>query len=193
MGGRRWTGEAAATASGMARQRLIIRDSPAPREATSRATRRQVPVKCRFAIALPHLVKFLLDNILLVVALVASGGYLLWPLVSRGFHLGGGRQVGTLEATRLINANALVLDVRDAAEFAAGHIPNARHIPTAELEKRLGEIAKYKERPVIISCRNGMRAAAAAKVLARNSFTQVYQLRGGIAAWQEASLTLSKA
>ncbi len=137
--------------------------------------------------------KFLLDNALLVGTLLASGTYLLLPLLQRALGGMGAREIGTLEATRLINSNALVIDVRDAAEFAAGHIPSARHVPAAELAKRAGEWARYREKPVLLICKAGLSSAAAARILLKNEFTQVYQLRGGVAAWQSASLPLEKA
>jgi rhodanese-related sulfurtransferase len=131
-----------------------------------------------------------MDNILLVGLMVASGSVLVWPLITR--LLGGGREIGTLEATRFINNNALVLDVRDFTEFAVGHIPNAKHIPLAELEKRVDELAKFKEKPVIISCKNDIHAGQAMRTLMKNQFTQVYQLKGGLEAWREASLPLER-
>lgn len=134
--------------------------------------------------------KFLIDNVWLVLLMVVSGAMLVWPEIQR--LMAGGREIGTLEATRLINGNALVLDVRDGNEYAGGHIPNAKHIPLAELDKRLSEIAKYKDKPVIVSCRTGMRAGGALRILQKNQFTQVYQLRGGITAWEQASLPLER-
>jgi rhodanese-related sulfurtransferase len=131
-----------------------------------------------------------MDNILLVSLMIGSGLVLIWPFIARLFA--GGREIGTLEATKLINKNAVVVDVRDATEFATGHIPNAKHIPLTELGQRVTELAKFKERPVIISCKNDMRAGQAIRLLLKNQFTQVYQLKGGIAAWQEASLPLER-
>ena len=57
---------------------------------------------------------------------VVTGGMLLWPLVNR-LIAGTAPQVGALAAVQLINRrDAVVLDVRDKADYAAGHIPNAR-------------------------------------------------------------------
>jgi rhodanese-related sulfurtransferase len=61
-----------------------------------------------------------------------------------------------------------------------------------ELDGRLDEIAKYKEKPVIVTCKGGARGGTAVRFLKRSGFTQVYQLRGGIAAWEQASLPIEK-
>lgn len=136
--------------------------------------------------------EFILENIALVALFVASGTMLFWPEISR-LAGAGGAQLGTLEATRLMNqSGTLVLDIRDGADFAAGHLPRARHIPMAELSKRLDEIGKFKAKPVLITCRTGARAGAAARVLRQAGFTSVFALRGGVAAWQQASLPVEK-
>ncbi len=135
--------------------------------------------------------EFILNNIALVALFVASGIMLVWPELSS--LASGGTQIGTLEATRLMNQGAtLVLDVREAPEFATGHLPKARHIPMQELSKRIDEIGKYKDKPVIVTCRTGARAGSASRFLRRAGFTAVYQLKGGLAAWQQASLPVEK-
>ena len=136
---------------------------------------------------------FIVNNLALVALFVVSGAMLVWPELSRLGFAGGGRLVGTLEATRIMNQNnSLVLDVREAKEFADGRLPRSRHIPLAELAGRVGEIAKFKERPVLLSCQSGARSAGAARALGKAGFTQVYQLKGGIAAWREAGLPIEK-
>ena len=136
--------------------------------------------------------EFLANNVMLVILFVTSGFMLIWPELSR-FSGAGGAQVGTLEATRLMNQGvSLILDVRDAKEFAAGHLPRARHIPLAELAGRLGEIGRFKEKPVIVTDRTGARSGAACRLLRKSGFNNVYQLKGGVAAWQQASLPVEK-
>ena len=98
-----------------------------------------------------------------------------------------------MQAVQLINRrDAVILDVGDASEFAAGHLPNARHIPAAEIDKRIKEIEKLKERPIAVSCRNGNRSATACGVLRKNGFAEVFALKGGILAWQQASMPIEK-
>jgi rhodanese-related sulfurtransferase len=136
--------------------------------------------------------EFLMNNLALVAVFLASGGMLLWPEISR--LAGASNELGTLEATRLINKGPhLVLDVGDAAEFATGHLPKARNIPVNELAGRLDEIGKYKDKPVLVVAAKGpARAGAACRLLKRSGFANVYQLRGGTAAWEQASLPVEK-
>jgi rhodanese-related sulfurtransferase len=135
--------------------------------------------------------EFILQNWWLIALFVGSGAVLAWPEIQK--LIGGSNEVGTLEATRLLNqGTTLVLDVRDASEYAAGHLPRARHIPLNDLPGRLEEIGKYKERAVLVTCRTGPRAGAATRVLKRAGFNTVYQLKGGIVAWQQASLPVEK-
>ena len=137
------------------------------------------------------MVDFILNNIWLVAIFVTSGVMLAWPELSR--LAGASNEIGTLEATRLMNqGTTLVLDVREANEYAAGHLPRARHIPLPELGNRVEEIGKYKEKPVIVTCQGGTRSGRAARLLKAAGFTAVYQLKGGIAAWQQASLPVEK-
>jgi rhodanese-related sulfurtransferase len=137
------------------------------------------------------LADFIMSNLALVALFVGSGVVLVWPELSR--LVGASNEVGTLEATRLLNQpTTLVLDVREPQEFAAGHLPKARNIPLKDLAARLDEIGKYKERAVLVACRAGPRAGSACRTLKRAGFTSVYQLKGGVGAWQQASLPLEK-
>ncbi len=139
----------------------------------------------------PNIWTFLQNNILIVAVCVASGGMLLWPLIQRLTM--GGKEVSVQQAVQLINRrDAVVLDVRDAAEFASGHIPHARHMPVADMGKRFKELEKLKQRPVVVTCRSGNRAMAASALLRKNGFQEVFTLKGGIASWQQAAMPLEK-
>ena len=97
------------------------------------------------------------------------------------------------QALQLINhQDAVVVDVRDSADFKTGHLPNAHHIPVGELKQRLKELNKFKEKPIILYCRTDTRAGSAGAQLKKEGFSMVSTLQGGIAAWQNASLPLSK-
>ena len=138
-----------------------------------------------------NLLKFVGDNLFLVAVAFVSGAMLIWPAVRRA---GGGESVSTLQATLLMNQqNALVLDVRDAAEYGKGHMLNARNIPLAELEARAAELEKHKAKPVIVVYDDGgNRSGKAAAALRKRGFEQVFTLSGGIGAWRQAGLPLEK-
>lgn len=105
----------------------------------------------------------------------------------------GIKQIGPAEATHLINhQDALVLDVREDKEFAGGHIINSLHIPMAKVQNKLDELGKYKTSPVIVSCRSGSRSNSICGMLRKNGFENVANLKGGIVAWQNASMPLNK-
>jgi len=88
--------------------------------------------------------------------------------------------------------DAVVVDLRPAADFAKGHILGARSVPLAELEKRAADLDKYKAKPVIVYCNTGNSSGASVALLRRNGFANVVNLAGGYAAWQQAGLPVEK-
>jgi rhodanese-related sulfurtransferase len=132
-------------------------------------------------------VDFVLQNIFLIVVAFVSGAMLLWPLVTRQL---AGATVGTLQATRLINDGAVILDVREPAEYAAGHLANSRNIPTAEIDKRAAELPAGKA--VVVVCASGSRSARAASALRKGGRADVFCLEGGLSGWQQAGLPVVK-
>jgi rhodanese-related sulfurtransferase len=134
--------------------------------------------------------KFIQDNIFLIAIAFMSGAMLVWPMVRRG---AGGSQVTTLQATMMINKeDALVLDVREPAEYSAGHILNARNIPLDQLDKRADELAKWKEKPVVVACASGSRSGSALGILKKHGFSRPVNLAGGFAAWRQAGLPVGR-
>lgn len=130
-------------------------------------------------------------NLMLFVAVLVTGGMLLWPVIARLTR--PGQEVGPVEAVQLINRrDAVVIDVRDAAEYKSGHITNARHLPEGEIDARMKELEKVKAKPIIVSCARGNRSAAVAGRLRKLGFNEVFSLRGGITAWQQGSMPLEK-
>lgn len=110
-----------------------------------------------------------------------------------GSRISGYTQVDAVDAVRIINhQDAVVLDVREDKEFADGHILDSLHIPLGKLAGRLDELANHKEKSIIVSCRSGHRSATACARLRKEGFTSVYNLRGGVLAWQSAGLPLQK-
>lgn len=94
------------------------------------------------------------------------------------------------EAVRLINNDAVVLDVRSPEAFAKGHIVNARNIPLDELDANQEKINRLASKPILAVCDAGMSSTRAVNTLRKSGLESVYGLKGGIAAWTEASLPL---
>lgn len=135
--------------------------------------------------------KFFIDNIynsLLLGIMLLSGGALLLPVLQRR-----GEKVSLLQATQLINqGKTVILDVRDADEFAISHIRDARNIPLKDLAKRMSELDKFKSKAVIVVCQSGVRSAKATTQLKNAGFNEVYSLSGGLVEWQAQGLPTAK-
>jgi rhodanese-related sulfurtransferase len=106
---------------------------------------------------------------------------------SRGFAA-----VGPQDAVRLVNAGALVVDVRDQKAYEAGHIIDARSVPAAEVADKAESFKKFKEKPVVVYCDSGFASAGVAKVLKGLGFNKVVSLRGGLQAWLQENLPVVK-
>ena len=135
--------------------------------------------------------EFVANNPVLFVALaviLATITFIEFKRLTRKYQA-----LGPSDVVRVLNKDdAIVLDVRDDSEVRQGRIKGARHIPVKELRERLGELQKYREKPVVVYCRTGNRSAHASEVLTAHGFTNVINLHGGVVAWQNANLPLSK-
>lgn len=128
---------------------------------------------------------FVTENFFLILIALLSGGMLLWPAVAG--RAAAGVSLDALGATRLINdENPVVVDLRDAADYANGHLTNALNIPAAELDNRTGELSS--KRPVLLYCQSGARSARAASKLKSEGRESVYSLAGGLQGWSGAGL-----
>jgi rhodanese-related sulfurtransferase len=133
-------------------------------------------------------VSFLIDNWTLVLVALTSGAGLLWPVLSQG------RGLNPAEAVLLMNREkAVVIDVCEPGEFAAGHIVGARNVPMAQLEAQLPQVVKNKSTPVILVCQAGMRSGRALGLARKLGYENAQSLAGGLKAWQAASMPVSKA
>src|SRR5262245_42152547 len=94
------------------------------------------------------------------------------------------------DAIRLMNHGAVVLDVRDSAQYESGPIAEARNIPLKELAGSAESLKKYREKPVITVCDTGTSGGTAARDLRKLGFTRVFNLRGGLGAWRQENLPL---
>jgi len=134
-------------------------------------------------------VQFIVENWLLILAAFVSGGLLLWPMLAKG---GGSGSVSTTDAVRLINQEkAVLIDVREPDEFAAGHAAGARNVPLGTLDGAKG-LPSNKAVPLVVMCATGARASRAAAQLRKAGHASVHALAGGTAAWREASLPIEK-
>jgi rhodanese-related sulfurtransferase len=118
-----------------------------------------------------------------LVALIAIA-YELWQ---RGRNANA---ISPAVAIRLHNQGGLVLDVRPPEEFNAGHIVDARNVPLASLKQSLDSIKKYRDKPVIVCCEQGVTATQAARLLQAEGFNNVAKLQGGLATWRQENLPL---
>jgi rhodanese-related sulfurtransferase len=94
------------------------------------------------------------------------------------------------DAVKLINADAVVIDLRSPEAFAKGHIVNARNIPADELGEKSAVLEKFRSRPIVTVCDAGMTSSRTVDKLRKSGLENVFGLRGGIATWQQASLPL---
>ena len=128
---------------------------------------------------------------MLILVALASGGMLLWPAMAGGAGMGA---VTPNQAVQAMNREkAVVVDVRDPAEFAAEHVQGAKNIPLAELNTRLPAEVKNKATPVILVCGKGTSSRRAAFVAKKLGFDNAQSLAGGYKAWVEAGLPVAKA
>ncbi len=144
--------------------------------------------RARF-IDMAQILEFATNHLFLVGAFAAISGMLIFTTIQGS----GVAKVGVAEATRLINHDdGLVLDVRTDAEYNGGHIIGSVHVPLNQLKTQIAKLEKHKARPIIATCRTGQRSAGACGILAKDGFEKVYNLRGGIMAWQDSNLPLTK-
>ena len=131
---------------------------------------------------------FLIDNWMLLLVALTSGGALLLPVLMQG------KGLNPAEAVLLMNREkAMVIDVCEPGEFAAGHIAGARNVPLAQLEAQLPGVVKNKATPVILVCQAGVRSGRALSVVRKLGYENVQSLAGGLKAWRAASMPVSKA
>ena len=100
--------------------------------------------------------------------------------------------VSAMQAVRLINQGALVIDLRSKALYDAGHIVDARNVPAADLASQAETLKKWRDKNVIIYCDSGTSGASAARALVNLGFNKVFNLQGGLSAWLKDNMPLTK-
>ena len=134
--------------------------------------------------------KFIIDNWYLIFVALASGSMLLWPVLKSA----SGGSLNPAGAVQLINREkAVVIDVCEADEFAAGHVGGAKNVPLSQLEERLPTVVKNKALPLVLVCASGARSNRAVAVAKKLGYDNAQSLAGGLKAWRDAGLPVEKA
>ena len=127
---------------------------------------------------------------MLIAVALASGGMLFWPMISSGMNAGA---LSASAAVQLINREkAVVVDVCEANEFAAGHVTGAKNVPLGELGARLPGLAKNKAVPLIMVCASCARSSRSVAIAKKLGYQQAQSLGGGLKAWKDANLPVEK-
>lgn len=137
-----------------------------------------------------QLFEFASNHSILVMVFLALLAVLISGELSRLFS--GIKAIGPTETTRMINhENAVLVDMRPEKDFSAGHITNALHVPSSDNHGE-GKLSAYMQDPVIVYCRSGQQSSHYCGRLKKQGYEYVYKLKGGIQAWQQANLPISK-
>lgn len=136
--------------------------------------------------------KFFLENWFLFLAAVVSGSLLIWPMLGKGV-IGGAGKVSASDAVNMINRErAVLIDVSEPAEYAAGHPAGAKSVPLGQIETSR-VLPKNKTLPVVVvCCSNSSRAGKGVDALKKLGFENARALTGGLAAWRAADLPVEK-
>jgi len=135
-------------------------------------------------------VEFLQQNLLWVALAAASGTWLLVEFIRQQSDKS---LLTPVEATLLINReDAVTIDVRGEGDYEKGHLPNARHLPLADFERRNKDLEKLRARPLILYCDSGTTAAKGIAALKKAGFEKLYNLRGGLSEWERAGYPISR-
>lgn len=133
---------------------------------------------------------FFIENWILIAVAFTAGAMLVWPAVAAG-----GR-AGTLNAAqavqRMNHDKAVVVDVCEPGEFAAGHVKGAKNLPLGELEAKLPGVVKNKATPIVMVCASGARANRAVAIARKLGYADAQSLSGGMGAWRAANLPVEK-
>jgi rhodanese-related sulfurtransferase len=98
----------------------------------------------------------------------------------------------TLATKQSVGENVFVLDVREPAEYQAGHIEGAVNIPVRTLAKNGGQLPQDKNTPIAVVCKSGIRAAYATMALKLMGYTNVKDVAGGMMGWEKEGLPVTK-
>ena len=133
-------------------------------------------------------IEFVINHPLHVGGLVALASALAFTEMRKG-----GQSVSTAQLTQLVNRDqAVVLDVREKADFAKGHIVNAINISYLKIKERAGELEKYGEKTIIVVDAMGQHSGSVGKTLKEAGLTNVVRRQGGMNTWTSDNLPVVK-
>jgi len=130
--------------------------------------------------------EFTSNHVLLVSALMVSFFVLVFSELRR--KAGGLVNVDAGDAVKLINNDAVVIDIRSVDAFSRGHIVNAKNIPKDEIDAKLDQLQQYKGTPIVAVCDAGVTTSGIVKKLRAAGFESVFGLKGGMSGWGQAGL-----
>lgn len=134
---------------------------------------------------------FISENMFLIAAALFLVAFIIFTESKRAMRKYA--DVEPADAVKLLNREEpLILDVRESNELSAGTIRGAKQIASSVISERLGELEQYKTQPILTFCANGLKAVRVCQTLTKNGFTKVYHLKGGLTAWTQANLPLTK-
>ncbi|MDP6164594.1 MAG: rhodanese-like domain-containing protein [Gammaproteobacteria bacterium] len=133
-----------------------------------------------------RIIEFSINHWDMVLALLATLAMLVWTERRKAAP-----SVTPQQATVMGNSDdALMLDIRSAADYKSGRVLNSTNIPFAELSKRLDDLKKYRDKPVVLICKTGQTAGSAANMLRKDGYSKVYRMTGGMVEWTNQGLPL---
>ncbi|MGR8980151.1 MAG: rhodanese-like domain-containing protein [Gammaproteobacteria bacterium] len=129
-------------------------------------------------------IEFILNHYVYSLALAVVTYLLIQEFIDAAFKKFG--KITPLNAvTKMNESDAIIIDVREAADFSESHIEQAINAPLSKLGDYLAKLSDHKNKPVLVACQNGTRSLSAAKLLTKEGFEQVFVINGGMQAWEE--------
>lgn len=137
------------------------------------------------------LISFVIKYWYLWLSLIVLLGLLIYHELRGAVH--GVRLLTAAQVVEKINREqAVIVDIRPSSIYAEGHIVDAQSIPESDLSVKQGKLAKYKQRPIVVACQSGQQCTKVGAQFVQEGFDQVFALKGGMNAWNEAGLPLVK-
>lgn len=134
--------------------------------------------------------QFFVENWYLFLLALGSLALLMVPSLKAA---GAGSLTAADAVQRINREKAVVVDVREAEEYASGHITNAKNIPLSQLDERLPQVVKNKSLPVVLVCDKGGRAVRAEAAAKKLGYEKAQALAGGMKGWRDAGMPVVKA